>query len=139
MDIDDMLLLARSDLWSDRVRAGEELSAHAGQTTADAALQKLLLDAEDTAVTARTADALLARGDPAAWRIFTIAWKLATSAQADHLSGSLSGALFEASLDSRRARRMKDALAGLSTDKDAVVRDGATQLMARVTMALPEW
>ncbi|MEI8407442.1 MULTISPECIES: hypothetical protein [unclassified Kribbella] len=138
MDIDELLLLARSEGWADRVRAGEGLSAHVGQAKADAVLQELLLDAKDTAVIAGIADALLARGDLAAWRVFAAAWSLAGPAEADHLSGSLSGALFEASLDSSKAARLKGVLATLLTDDDQAIRDAARDLEARVTRALPE-
>jgi hypothetical protein len=101
-------------------------------------LQGLLLDAEDTAVIADTADALFARGDLAAWRVVAGAWGKATPEQADHLSGSLSRALFAASLDNARAAGIKQAHAALITDEDESIRDIAGRLMSRVTKSLPE-
>jgi hypothetical protein len=136
MDVDDLLALARSNLWSDRARAGEELSAHAGQAAVDVVLQGLLLDAEDTAVIADTADALFARGDLAAWRVVAAAWGRAAPEQADHLSGSLSRALFAASLDDGKAEGIRKALAALMADKDQAIRHTAGMLMSRVTSSL---
>jgi hypothetical protein len=136
MAINDLLVLARSNLWSDRVRAGQELSAHAGQTAVDVVLRGLLLDAADTAVIAETADALFARGDLAAWRVVAGAWGKATPEQADHLSGSLSRALFAASLDDGKAEGIRTALAALMVDKDQAIRRTAGMLMSRVTSSL---
>src|SRR5438034_2394063 len=94
-----LLALARSESWSDRVRAGQELSLHAGEDDGvDAILRQLLLSPGDTAVVARTADALLMARNLAALRVFVSAWALAEAPHVDHRSGALSGALCEASL-----------------------------------------
>lgn len=95
MTHDELLALAGSTLWSDRVRAGGELSSRVGTPDVDAVLQHLLSDSRDTAVTARTAEALLARGGAAAWRVFLVAWAAAEPAQADYLGGAAGQILFE--------------------------------------------
>ena len=136
MNIDELLALARSALWSDRVRAGKELSSRVGRADVDAVLQDLLLDRRDTAVIARTAEALLAHGDIAAWRVFLIAWGLATPAQADHLGGATGQLLFEASMDMSKAQAMRECLALLSTGEDEAVRRSAGEWLRRVNQAL---
>lgn len=138
MDVEGLLVLARSKLWSDRARAGEELSVHVGDAAVDAAVEGLLLDAGDTAVIADTADALFARGDLAAWRVVAVAWRQATPEQADHLSGSLSRALFAASLDDVRAEGIRKALAVLMENNDQAIRTAAGMLMSLVTRSLAE-
>jgi len=136
MDMDELFSLARSALWSDRVRAGKELSSCVGRADVDTVLQELLLDRRDTAVIARTAEALLARGDTAAWRVFLVVWGLATPAQADHLGGATGQPLFEASMDSAKAQAMRECLTLLSTDEDEAVRQSAEEWLRRVNRAL---
>jgi hypothetical protein len=136
MDVDELFSLARSALWSDRVRAGKGLSSCVGSADVDAVLQELLLDGRDTAVIARTAEALLAHGDLAAWRVFLVAWGLATPAQADHLGSATGQLLFEASMDAAKAQAMRECLALLSTGEDEAIRHSAEEWLCRVNRAL---
>jgi hypothetical protein len=138
MDVDDLILLAQSDLWTDRIHAGHELTAHAGEMAVDAALQKLLLDAEDTAVIARTADALLTDGSLSAWKVFAVAWNLATPSQADHLSNSFNRAVFDASLVEERTDSIEHVLTALANDGNEAVKASARQLMTRIATTSPE-
>jgi hypothetical protein len=59
--------------WEDRAAEGEALAAGAGRADVDARLLALLLDPEDTAVTFRTAIALLERRDLQALRLVVLA------------------------------------------------------------------
>ena len=133
-----LMLLARSDLWSDRVRAGQGLSKYAGDAEVDAVLRSLLLGGGDTAVVADTAEALLKQGSRASWRVFAAAWALAGPVHMDHLAGALSGAFYEVSLVvPERPERLKADLVALMADNDAAVRDGARLLLERVMYAFP--
>jgi hypothetical protein len=58
--------------WDERAAAGEALAQHAG-SDADTRLLELLLDPEDTAVTFRTAAALLAQRTVEAFRLLVLA------------------------------------------------------------------
>ncbi|GIE84069.1 hypothetical protein Are01nite_05490 [Actinoplanes regularis] len=136
MNVDELRSLARSALWSDRARAGEELSSYVGRADVDAVLQELLLDRRDTGVIAQTAEALLARGGTAAWRVFLVVWGLATPVQADHLGGATGQVLFEASMDAAKAQAMRECLTLLSTDEDESVRQSAEEWLRRVNRAL---
>lgn len=61
--------LAHSLDLESRAEAGRRLAACAGEPDADALLLGLLLDGQDTWVSAETAEALLTRGDAAALRV----------------------------------------------------------------------
>ncbi|WP_245722831.1 hypothetical protein [Micromonospora matsumotoense] len=138
MDVyERLLLLARSDVWSDRARAGGELSAFVGHDPVDAVMQALLLDPGDTAVTDAAAEALLRRGDAAAWRLFARAWHVAEPETADHLSGALSAVLFELTRSTLQDRaRFQAVLQGLLTDADSAVGVGAQDLLDRTAKTL---
>jgi hypothetical protein len=133
-----LVTMARSSLWSDRVRAGQALAQHAGDPEADGLLRELLLDGSDSAVIAQTASALLGRGDAPGWRVFVGAWNLADPSQADHLMGALSDALFSASSSAEKAASLKSLVASLVADPDENVRAGAAQLRSRIVAALPD-
>ena len=132
------LTLARSALWFVRVRAGQELSFHAGQREVDAVLLQLLTGPGNTAVVARTADALLRSRSRAALRVFASAWTMAGPPQAAQLSAALGGALREAARVPEEARRFTADVRRLLTDEDERVRRGAALLVDRVTAALPQ-
>jgi hypothetical protein len=63
---------------------------------------------------------------------------MADAAQADHLAGALSGALFAASLSPEKATNIKELATLLTSDIDENVRAGATQLRPRLLAALPD-
>ena len=138
MDVcERLLLLARSGVWSDRARAGCELSAFVGHDRVDAVMQALLLDPGDTAVTDAAAEALLRRGDAAALRLFARAWQVAERETADHLSSALSVVLFELTRSTLLERaRFQAVLQGLLTDADSAVGVGAQDLLDRTSGTL---
>jgi len=98
--------------WEDRVAEGQLLAAQAGTPDADARLMTLLLDPADTAVTLRTAVALLGQRTAGALRIVVAAAARADESQADWLGDALN--LFRASSlgnDDEFLRKTLDALA----------------------------
>ena len=132
-DVDGLFLLAESQSWQDRSRAGQELVAHIDKPMVDAVVLRLILDPKDTAVTTATADALLARGDLASWRIFVHAWAVAAEMPTetnhiDHLVSCLNGALYTASLNSEKVATMKKIVERLSSDDDERVKAAAREL-----------
>ena len=133
METDDALSLARSQLWSDRARAGRHLSAVVGREPVDAVVRALLLDRMDTAVINATGEALLLRRDAAALRLFAAAWHVAEPEQADHLNDCLSVALFELSrAEPQDSTRFRAVLCGLLDDPDSDIRAGAQDLLDEV-------
>ncbi len=121
-------LLRRADdpHWEIRAAAAEQLCAHIGAANADAALRRLLLDVEDTAVTVAAADALLATKDASALRHFL--WAVGTVTvpdyqdPADDLLSAYHDWVFELAVagpDAERAFAM--ALDAASKDNDPAV------------------
>ncbi|MCW3814339.1 hypothetical protein ONA91_07690 [Micromonospora sp. DR5-3] len=138
MDVVETLLrLASSDDYSERARAGTELSRFAGSGAVDQVLLKLLLDDDNTFPVQETAEALIKRGDRAALRPFAAAWHIADSAQgnthlteiADYLYGAISYGRWLDSTDPQRAG-LRTVLAALLDDQDRAVRKGADSLLA---------
>lgn len=137
MGVEELLLLSRSDVWSDRMNAGRELSAFAGTAEVDGELRRLLLDPDNTAVTDATARALL-RGDVAALRIFAAAWVLADPETSDHLYGCLSEYLYELSCATSEGRvRYRTTLRQLLAAPEQAVQAGARELLDLAARALP--
>ncbi len=81
--LEEALARASSPSWSQRVRAGCDLAPFADVPEAADALVRLLLDAEDSAVTRRTAAALARVGTVAAARLVALAGAEADDSQAD--------------------------------------------------------
>ncbi|MGX9920116.1 hypothetical protein ACWIG4_09695 [Streptomyces sp. NPDC002248] len=69
--------------WAARADEGRRLAPSAGEPAADAALLALLLDATDSAVSRRTAEAPARTGSPAAARLLTEALARADAALGD--------------------------------------------------------
>ncbi|MGV9316352.1 HEAT repeat domain-containing protein [Streptomyces sp. NPDC003691] len=84
---------ASAPSWQRRARAGCELASFAGVPEAAETLVKLLLDAEDTAVTRRTAEALARVGTVAAVRLIALAAAEADDNRADWLETGVHDAL----------------------------------------------
>ena len=84
---------ASSPSWSRRVRAGCDLAPFAEVPEAADALVRLLLDAEDSAVTRRTAEALARVGTVAAARLIALADAEADDSQADWIRTGVRDAL----------------------------------------------
>ncbi|MDT0408176.1 MULTISPECIES: hypothetical protein [Streptomyces] len=72
--------------WAARADEGRRLAPSAGEPAADAALLALLLDATDSAVSRRTAEAPARTGSPAAARLLTEALALADAALGDWIA-----------------------------------------------------
>jgi hypothetical protein len=139
VDVEGLLSLARSDVWSDRARAGRELAGFVGLERVDGVVRSLLLDPRDTAVTEATAEALLLRADVTALRLFAVAWAVADDRHRDHLYGVLSGRLFDLSCGSSADRdRFRTVWRELLVDADAVVCRGTQDLLPRLAHALPD-
>ncbi|MEU8162673.1 hypothetical protein ACIP95_30220 [Micromonospora parva] len=81
VEMGEALRLARSQLWSDRARAGRHLSAVVGRKPVDTVVRSLLLDSANTAVTDATAEELLRRRDAAGLRLIAAAWHVAEPEQ----------------------------------------------------------
>ncbi|GHF38407.1 hypothetical protein [Streptomyces griseosporeus] len=86
---------ATSSSWTHRVRAGQDLARFAEVPEAAEALLGLLLDAEDTAVTRQTAEALTRVGTVAAVRLIALAISEADDNQADWLQTGVRDAVVE--------------------------------------------
>jgi hypothetical protein len=137
--VEDLLLLSRSEVWSDRMDAGRELSAFAGTSAVDGELHRLLVDPGDTAVTDATAQALLRRGDAAALRVFAAAWSLADAEIGDHLYGCLSRHHYKLACAAPEDRvRHRLTLRQLLTDSEQAVRSGARDLLDLTARSLPD-
>ncbi|MFJ4702106.1 hypothetical protein ACIP5N_28495 [Streptomyces sp. NPDC088768] len=72
--------------WAARADEGRRLAPRAGEPAADAVLLALLLDASDSAVSRRTAEALARTGSPAAARLLIEALALADAALGDWIA-----------------------------------------------------
>lgn len=123
------LLHAGSPSWSIRAAAGRRLAAWADDEEVGAVLQRLLLDAHNTAVTRETAQALLERRDLHGLRAVLAALSLAeTPITEDWLAGEIDTDPRWATDDG--TAELLEQLASLATDKDAGVRDEARRLLS---------
>lgn len=113
------LAAASSPSWEGRARAGRDLAAFAEVPEVAEVLVRLLLDAEDTAVTRRTAEALARVGSVAAVRVLARAVAGADEGQADWLETGV--------LDAE-APDLAAACAALAWDGDEAVRRGAAEV-----------
>ncbi|MDW5325361.1 hypothetical protein [Plantactinospora sp. KLBMP9567] len=131
MDTHEQLLhLAMSDRYAERVRAGQLLSRFAGEPRTDNVLLKLLLDSTDTAVTDATAETLLARQDTAGLRLFAAAWHLAQPETGEHLNSAWSSALYRhARYNPEDQQRLQTTIAALRDDPNEAARQGARHLL----------
>lgn len=140
-DVDDLFLLAESQSWRDRSLAGQGLVAHIGKPMVDAVILRLILDPKDTAVTAATADALLARWDLASWQVFVRAWAIAVKMPTetnhiDHLVSCLNRAMYTASMNSEKVQSIKKIVEKPSVGKDDSVNSAAKELCNLVSEGL---
>ncbi|MEU8972818.1 hypothetical protein AB0D11_26700 [Streptomyces monashensis] len=115
---------ASSPLWTRRVRAGRDLAFFADVPEAAETLVGLLLDAEDTAVTRQTAEALARVGTVAAVRLIALAVAEADDTQADWLHTGVHDAL----LASGGAPEVAAACGQLARDPEEAVRRGAADV-----------
>ncbi|MEU0054065.1 hypothetical protein [Streptomyces sp. NPDC006309] len=117
---------ASSASWTRRVRAGRGLASLADVPEVAEALVRLLLDAEDTAVTRRTAEALARAGTPAAVKLIARAVAGADDNQADWLRTGVQDAL----ADRDGVPDFAAACRELARDPEEAVRRGAEDLSA---------
>ncbi|MEU1630509.1 site-specific integrase [Streptomyces sp. NPDC020096] len=116
---------AESPSWSVRASAGRRLAAWADQEVVGLALERLLLDLHNTAVTQETARALLGRRDLVGLRTVLTAMSRAKEwYTVDWLDGELFG--YESwMVADGRMDQFRQQLAALMVDGDAGVRDEA--------------
>ncbi|MEW2563233.1 hypothetical protein [Streptomyces griseorubiginosus] len=117
---------ASSPSWTRRVRAGRDLASFADVPEAAAVLVGLLLDAEDTAVTRQTAEALARIGTVAAVRLIALAVVEADGNQAEWLETGVHDAL--AGPDG--VPEVAAACRHLAQDQDEAVRQGIAEISA---------
>lgn len=117
---------ASSPAWERRARAGRGLAPFADVPEAAEALVDLLLDAEDTAVTRRTAEALTRVGTAAAVRLLALAVAAADDDHADWLETGVRDAL----LGPDGAPDAVAACGELARDREEAVRRGAAGIAA---------
>ncbi|MFF3504329.1 hypothetical protein [Streptomyces sp. NPDC003247] len=117
---------AASPSWSRRARAGRDLAASADVPEAAEALARLLLDAEDTAVTRHTARALARVGTAPALRIVALAVAAADDNQADWMRTGVQDAL--AGPDG--VPGLATVCARLAGEPEEAVRRGAAEILA---------
>ncbi|MGI5171803.1 hypothetical protein ACQEU3_46410 [Spirillospora sp. CA-253888] len=117
---------ALSPSWRQRVQAGRDLAAFADVPEAAEALVELLLDAEDTAVTRQTAEALVRVGTVAALKLIALAVVRADDNHADWLQTGVHDAL----VGPDGAPDVAAACGKLARDPDEAVRDGAADISA---------
>ncbi|WP_234365276.1 hypothetical protein [Streptomyces sp. RTd22] len=112
--------------WSQRARAGRDLASFADVPEAAEALAGLLLDAEDTAVTRRTAEALTRAGTVAAVRLIARAVAEADDNHADWLQTGVQDAL----VGPDRVPDIAAVCGQLAHHPEGAVRRGASEIRA---------
>lgn len=113
--------------WEQRAAYGEELAADLDRPGAEAQVLRLLLDPDDTAVTFRTAVALLARMDIRGVRLVA----KADAAADDQTSDQIGAAFAEVRAESLGAVDgiLRDALTAVAADQDAETAVAARALL----------
>ncbi|MGW4880408.1 HEAT repeat domain-containing protein [Streptomyces sp. NPDC004262] len=119
---------SNSESWSRRAAAGRQLAAWAEREEVGPIIERLLLDAHDTAVTQETAQALLERRDLVGLRAVLAALSRAEAWwTADQLDGEVFG--FQSwMIADDRADEFMDQLVSLAADQDKGVRHEALRL-----------
>lgn len=117
---------ASSPSWAVRARAGQELAAFADVPVVAEALAGLLLDAHDTAVTRRTAEALARVATVAGVRLIALAVVEADDDQADWLETGVHDVL----VDTDGGPEVAAACGSLARDPEEAVRRGAAEIAA---------
>lgn len=117
---------ASSPSWARRVRAGRDLASFADVPEAAEVLVGLLLDAENTAVTRWTAEALAQVGTVAAVRLIALAVAEADDSQANWLWTGVHDALVEPD----GVPDLAAVCGQLAEDPEEAVRRGAAEISA---------
>lgn len=124
--LESALAEAASPSWTQRARAGCDLASFAGVPALAEVLVGLLLDAENTAVTRQTAEALARTGTPAAVRLIALAVVEADDNQADWLQTGV----HDARVGPEGVPDIAAACGKLARDPDEAVRRGAAEISA---------
>ncbi|TCI98801.1 hypothetical protein [Aeromicrobium sp. IC_218] len=109
--------------WEERAAAGEALAPGAGVPDTDARLIELLLDPENTAVTFRTAVALLDQRTTAAFRLLVLASADADDNQRDWIGDAVDG--FVGRMQGEGEAFIRRALHVLEKDNDGCAHAAA--------------
>ncbi|MFH9370871.1 hypothetical protein ACH4K8_34965 [Streptomyces anulatus] len=115
-----------SPSWTQRVRGGCDLASFADVAEVADVLVGLLLDAEDTAVTRRTAEALARVGTVASVRLIALAVVEADANQADWLQTGVHDALVGSGVVSTVAAACRK----LAQGPEEAVRRGSAEILA---------
>lgn len=126
--------LARSSDVRDRADAGHGLAAFAEMTDARATLTSLVLDADDTFVTAATAEALLRRKDADGLSIVAAAFAVADATQSEWIGTALQDVCGVFADERDAAVRICTTL---TRDPDPRIRSGATDLIIELNRIEP--
>ncbi|KAA8887157.1 hypothetical protein F3087_19835 [Nocardia colli] len=126
--------LARSTDVRDRADAGHGLAAFAEMTDARAILASLVLDEDDTFVTAVTAEALLRRKDAAGLSIVAAAFAVADATQSEWIGTALQDVYGVFAAERDAAVRICTTL---TRDPDPRIRSGATDLITELNRIEP--
>ena len=118
---------AVSPSWVRRAAAGRGLASFVDVPEAAEALVRLLLDAEDTAVTRRTAEALAEVGTVPAVRLVALALAGADDQQADWLRTGVEDAVL--GRDDAPPPDIAGACRRLARDPEPAVRRGAAEIV----------
>ncbi|MFF8271716.1 HEAT repeat domain-containing protein [Streptomyces sp. NPDC016562] len=125
-ELENALAEASSPAWAQRVRAGRALASFADVPEAAEALMGLLQDAEDTAVTRQTAEALARAGTVAAVRLIALAVAEADDNRADWLQTGVQDAMVVLG----GVPDVAAACGKLARDPEGAVRRGAADISA---------
>ncbi|MFE9562454.1 hypothetical protein ACFYM0_15265 [Streptomyces sp. NPDC006487] len=122
--LESALAEASSPSWTRRARAGRDLASSADVPEAAEVLLRLLLDAEDTAVTRRTAEALARTGTTAAVRLMALALVEADDSRSDWLRTGV----HDARVAPDGVPDVVEACGKLAQDREESVRRGAAEI-----------
>ncbi|MEV8454984.1 hypothetical protein AB0467_07835 [Streptomyces sp. NPDC052095] len=125
-EVEAALAGASSPSWPRRARAGQVLVSHPEVPEAAEALAGLLLDAGDTAVARRTAEALARVGTVAAVRLVARTLAEADDSHADWIQAGVHDAVAEAD----GVPGIAAVCVRLARDGEAAVRQGAAEILA---------
>ncbi|MFJ6016347.1 hypothetical protein [Streptomyces sp. NPDC092952] len=125
-EVEAALAGASSPSWPRRARAGQVLASHPEVPEAAEALAGLLLDAGDTAVTRRTAEALARVGTVAVMRLVARALAEADDSHADWIQAGV----YDVLAGPDGAPGIAAVCVRLARDGEAAVRQGAAEILA---------
>ncbi|MEE1782215.1 hypothetical protein PUR71_04630 [Streptomyces sp. SP17BM10] len=125
------LRASTSPIWSDRADAGRQLAAHADVPAVAEVLRRLLQDGHDTAVTQKTAEALLERRDLQGLRLVLGAFAGADFDTTDHLGDAILNVC-------RQSDEDQEHFEGLATDLASDAEPDETA-RAQARLLLREW